>query len=186
MESWELFLKTIMKKIEIKNTKPNLKPNALILHDDEILTETCDVYKLDLTEDQKAKHFLKYLRNRELYPPTSIEGLQKTSYWGEVKNSDFYVFRLKEEFRKMLKIKKSLNNNEYWFFFNEEELTLLWDDDSSISCEIKSIPDPSDLFDLISEYIDYRTDYSYSENKLICDNGITQVRLIHNIDQIFE
>lgn len=171
-----------MDKIEISDIKPNLESNALILQDDEIITKTCDVYKLDLTEDQKAKHFLIYLRNHELFPPTSIEGLRKTSYWEEVKNSDFYVFRLKEEFRKMLKIRKGWNNNEYWFSFNEEDFTLLWN--SSISCGFEPISGPSDLFEFIGEYIDYHTDYS--EDKLIRDGEITQIRLIHNFNRIFE
>ena len=177
-----------MEKIKISDVELNLKPDALILHDDEIITKMCNVYKLDLTEDQKEKHYLNYLRNHELFRlrPTSIESLRKTPYWEDVKNSDFYVFRLKEEFRKMLKATKSAWENsygEYWFFFNKEEFTLLYN--NCIDDELEPISDLSDLFEFIGEYIDYHTDYS-DNNKLICDGGITQVRLIRNFNQLFE
>ena len=174
-----------MEKIEIKDIKSNLKPDALILYDDEIITKMCNVYKLNLTEDQKAKHYLNYLKSHELFRPTSIEGLKKLPLWEDVKNSDFYVFRLKEKFRKLLKARKSVWENDYgkyWFAFNKEEFTLLYN--NCIDHELEPISGPSDLFEFISEYIDYHTDYS--EDKLICDDGITQVRFIRNIDRIFE
>ena len=69
----------------------------------------------------------------------------------------------------------------YWFFFNREEFTLLYN--NCIDHELEPVPDPSDLFEFISEYIDYHTDYS--RNDLICDNGIAQVRLIHDFNRIF-
>lgn len=176
-----------MEKIALKNSdiKPDFKSNVLILLDDEIITKMCDVYKLDLTEEQKAKHYLSYLRNNELFSPTSVEGLKKLPLWEEVKNSDFYVFRVKEEFRKTLKTRKSVWKNDYgkyWFSFNTEEFTLLYN--SSIDRELEPVSGPLDLFDFISDYLRYQI--GYSGNELICESGITQVRLIRNFNRIFE
>ena len=126
-----------MKKLnfEIENDEPP----AIIFTSSEIITKACDVYVPSLTEEQKAKHYLRWIHKEgAIYNPKTIEGLDEDDreFYEE---SNFYVFRIKPEVRKI--INELETNPRYVYWLNEDNNELI------------PINNFSDIFDSVELYL---------------------------------
>lgn len=143
-----------MKKINFEID--NDEPPALIFRGSEIITKACDVYVPSLTEEQKAKHYLRWLhKDGAIYDPKTIEELDEDDreFYEE---SNFYIFRIKPEVRKI--INELETNPRYVYWLNED------------NDELVSINNFSDILDSIDSRLATLVDfdgaaYDVSENE---------------------
>jgi hypothetical protein len=140
-----------MKKLnfEIENDEPP----AIIFTSSEIITKACDVYVPSLTEEQKAKHYLRWIHKEgAIYNPKTIEELDEddSEFYEE---SNFYVFRIKPEIIKL--INELETNPRYVYWLNEDNYDLV------------PINNFSDIFDSVELYLTLGcAAYPVSENEL--------------------
>jgi len=117
------------------------EPSVLIFKGSEIITKACDVYVPSLTEEQKAKHYLRWLhREGANYNPKTIEELDEDDreFYEE---SNFYVFRIKPEVRKIINEQEDEDNPRYIYWLNED------------NDELVTIKNFSDLLDSVELYL---------------------------------
>lgn len=152
-----------MKKINFEINDD--EPNALIFTGSEIITKVCDVYVPYLTEDQKAKHYLRWLHvDGAVYDPKTIEELDEDDreFYEE---SNFYVFRIKPEIIKL--INELETNPRYIYWLNEDN------DDSD---ELVTINNFSDIFDSVELYLTLIDPYGRAYQ--VSRNETTEVMII--------
>lgn len=128
--------------------------NAVVFSEEDFIPKTCDIHKLNLTNEQKLKQFKKHLSRRYDYlKPERIE-----SSW-EYTNADFYLIKCKDSFL------KDLESGKIKFF--------LYDDGCSVCCidEIKNLLDWSSCvgtclndFDFITKSEDQRNQVWFIDN----------------------
>lgn len=111
-------------------------PNAIIFRENEIITETCDVYQLSLTDEQVLK-----LLDRMHYP------LKHDVTEEEIKESkdSFYLFKGKKEFFELLKQAE------------ESKIQIFYDED----CGMHDISHISDWIEMLDDYI--RNEFDFAE-----------------------
>lgn len=149
-----------MKKINFEID--NAEPPALIFTGSEIITKACDVYVPYLTEEQKAKHYLRWLhKDGAIYDPKTVEELDEDDreFYEE---SNFYIFRIKPEVRKI--INELETNPRYVYWLNED------------NDELVSINNFSDIFDSVELYLTLMD--SEGGAYQVSRNEITEVMII--------
>lgn len=142
----------------MKNDKYIL--NAVVFSKEDLIPKTCDIYKFNLTKEQKLKQFKKHLfRKYDYLKPEEIE-----SSW-EYTNADFYLIKCKDSFLKDLesgKIKFFL----YYDFYSD--------------CCVKEIKDLLDWSCGVSTCLN---DFDFITKSGDCRN---QIWFIDNDSDIFE
>ena len=143
------------------------KPNSLIFYDQDVILKTCNVYKPSLTEEQKQRHYLKWIQrkyNEYVTSPVNKSIDEISSKFGRhfYENSDFYIIRIKPEFLKELE---------------KKEITFHYDSD--YSC-LKDLFSPTDLFNAVSDFIARSSAGRMATVTYYYIGGITQVWMINN------
>jgi len=89
----------------MENNKYTLNAVVFSKEEEDFISKTCDIYKFNLTKEQKLKQFKKHLSGWYDYlKPEEIE-----SSW-EYTNADFYLIKCKDSFL------KDLESGEIKFF----------------------------------------------------------------------
>lgn len=150
---------------EILTTKKEYTPNAIIFRENEIISETCDVYQLSLTDEQVLK-----LLNRMHYP------LKHEVTEEEIKESknSFYLFKGKKEFFELLQQAE------------EDKIQIFYEED----CGMPQLSHISDWVEALDEYV--HNAFNLAETgrhygRRICDssNLKNHIWYIENPEDIF-
>ena len=132
--------------------------NAVAFSEENFVPKTCDIYKFNLTNEQKLKQFKKHLSCKcDYLKPEKIE-----SSW-EYTSADFYLIKCKDSFL------KDLESGEIKFF--------LYDDSGCFIGEIK------DLIDWSCGVSTCLNDFDFITKSGDCRN---QIWFIDNDSDIFE
>lgn len=138
-------------------------PNAIIFRENEIISETCDVYRLSLTDDQALK-----LRNRMHYPLK--KGITEEEI-KERKDSFFYLFKGKKEFFELL---QQAEEGKIQIFYDE-------------NCDMPQLTDVSDWIEVLDDYVRhaYRTGSHYGRRISDSSNLRNHIWYIENPEDVF-
>lgn len=142
------------------------KPNSLIFYDQDVVIKTCNIYKPDLTEDRKQRHYLKWIQRKYdeyVTSPVNKSIDELSSKYGRYfyENSDFYVIKIKPEFLKELE---------------KEEITFHYGSDYS---SLRNLYFSTDIFDAVGDYI-LRSSDGRLATVTYYTGGLTQVWMIQN------
>jgi hypothetical protein len=147
------------------------EPSVLIFKGSEIITKACDVYIPSLTEEQKAKHYLRWLNSEgAIYNPKTIEELDEDDreFYEE---SNFYVFRIKPQVRKIINELKDEDNSRYIYWLEDND-------------ELVPINNYSDILDSVEHCLTTLVGFDGAAYQ-VSENETTQV-IIMTLDWNYE
>ena len=142
------------------------KPNSLVFYDQDVILKTCNIYKPDLTKEQKQRHYLKWVQRKYaeyIESPVNKSLDEISSKYGSYfyDHSDFYIIKIKPEFLEEL---------------NKGEIKFRYDSDYSY---LRDLYDSTDIFYAVSDYIE-RSSSGRLATVSYYTGGLTQVWLIQN------
>jgi hypothetical protein len=151
---------------EILTTKEKkYVPNAIIFRENEIVSETCDVYRLSLTDEQVLRLL------KKMHYPLKHEVTEE-----EIKESkdSFYLFKGKKEFFELLKQAE------------EDKIQIFCEED----CGMPQLSNISDWIEMLDDYIHNSFDFAGTGRyygRRICDspNLRNHIWYIENSEDIF-
>lgn len=142
------------------------KPNSLIFYDQDVILKTCNVYKPSLTEEQKQRHYLKWIQreySEYIESPMNKSIDEISSKYGRYfyENSDFYIIKIKPEF-----LEEQVKG----------EIIFHYDSDYSY---LRDLYTSTDVYYAVSDYLE-----RHSDGRLATvtnyTGGLTQVWMIQN------
>lgn len=130
----------------------NYDPDSVIFFNSEIVTKTCNIYKPNLTKEQKLKRFKQTFLYEDFVNITStdreLNRAEKDSFY----NGDFYIFSVKDEFLKELESGKV---NFYFCFTNKRVVYNVFGE--GVETLFTKLNNVNDYFSSIQTYME---DYS--------------------------